>query len=105
MANPATVEAPDAIGSTTVSSNNRRNPRGKLGSFSIHAEGDFGSTELDYPNDKDVMDRFECAAGPVQFRLEECSLGILSTSLVEGADQMITAITRPTLLYLAARCI
>ncbi|RSH93832.1 ssDNA endodeoxyribonuclease [Saitozyma podzolica] len=47
VATPATNDV-DQIqgGSATVSSNNRRANRTKVGSFSIQAEGDFGSTEL-----------------------------------------------------------
>ncbi|WVQ78448.1 hypothetical protein IAT38_000534 [Cryptococcus sp. DSM 104549] len=37
----------------------QRRPR-EVGQFSIHAEGDFGSVELDYPNDREVMETFQC---------------------------------------------
>lgn len=50
VATPATNDAPDQAqgGSATVSSNNRRANRTKVGSFSIQAEGDFGSTEVSW---------------------------------------------------------
>jgi cell cycle checkpoint protein len=50
VATPATNDVPDQGqgGSATVSSNNRRANRTKVGSFSIQAEGDFGSTEVSY---------------------------------------------------------
>jgi len=43
-------------------------PRGVIGGmagaskplFRIKASGDFGSTEMDYPNDKEVLEIFEC---------------------------------------------
>ncbi|TFK27431.1 Rad1-domain-containing protein, partial [Coprinopsis marcescibilis] len=34
--------------------------------FRIHADGTFGSTEMDYPNDREVLETFECAE-TVQF--------------------------------------
>ncbi|GFZ45867.1 hypothetical protein JCM24511_03599 [Saitozyma sp. JCM 24511] len=83
VATPATNDAPDQAqgGSATVSSNNRRANRTKVGSFSIQAEGDFGSTELDYPNDKDVMDRFECTDGAVRFSYHSSHFALLSRAL------------------------
>lgn len=41
---------------------------GEMGQFSIQAEGDFGSVELDYPNDKEVMQRFICVDEGISFR-------------------------------------
>lgn len=40
----------------------------EMGQFSIQAEGDFGSVELDYPNDKEVMQRFICVDEGIFFR-------------------------------------
>lgn len=40
----------------------------EIGQFSIQAEGDFGSVELDYPNDKEVMQRFICVDEGISFR-------------------------------------
>jgi cell cycle checkpoint protein len=65
----------------TGSSNQRRYHRADVGGFSITARGDFGQTEvsynhpsmiklrkkLDYPNDREVMDKFDCAE-KVSFR-------------------------------------
>ncbi|WVO14178.1 hypothetical protein L204_101809 [Cryptococcus depauperatus] len=38
----------------------QKRQRDELGQLTIQAEGDFGSVELDYPNEKDVLERFAC---------------------------------------------
>ncbi|EIW66309.1 hypothetical protein TREMEDRAFT_70218 [Tremella mesenterica DSM 1558] len=59
-ATPRDSDVPPPVMDATGSSNDRRTQRARKGNFSILAEGDLGKTELDYPNDREVMDRFEC---------------------------------------------
>ncbi|KAK4688112.1 cell cycle checkpoint protein, partial [Tremellales sp. Uapishka_1] len=60
LASPADTDEMGNIARATASSEKRHQQRSDLGTFSIRAAGDFGQTELDYPNDKEVMDRFVC---------------------------------------------
>ncbi|KAK8869534.1 hypothetical protein IAR55_000100 [Kwoniella newhampshirensis] len=60
LATPPRESIPPQQPDATISSNGRHRHRAEVGQFSIQAEGDFGMTELDYPNDKEVMDKFEC---------------------------------------------
>ncbi|EMD34396.1 hypothetical protein CERSUDRAFT_140877 [Gelatoporia subvermispora B] len=39
----------------------RRNSRGSQPTLRLQADGNFGSTEMDYPNDKEVLETCECA--------------------------------------------
>ncbi|WVF71893.1 hypothetical protein IAT40_006703 [Kwoniella sp. CBS 6097] len=64
----------------TISSNGRYRHRAEVGQFRIEAEGDFGKTELDYPNDKEVMDKFECEER-VQFSYHSSHFALLSRAL------------------------
>ncbi|ORY30003.1 Rad1/Rec1/Rad17 [Naematelia encephala] len=73
---PVPPEQPNATGS----SNARHKQRADVGNFSIQAEGDFGKTELDYPNDKDVMDRFDCQE-QVSFSYHSAHIAMLSRAL------------------------
>ncbi|WVQ99013.1 hypothetical protein IAU59_006145 [Kwoniella sp. CBS 9459] len=70
---------PDQPGAT-ISSNGRHRHRAEVGQFRIEAEGDFGKTELDYPNDKEVMDKFECEER-VQFSYHSSHFALLSRAL------------------------
>ncbi|KAI0003358.1 Rad1/Rec1/Rad17 [Russula compacta] len=61
--------------------------------FRIHAEGAFGSTEMDYPNDREVLETIHCAE-PVSFsyrvahiaRAQRALQGSSKTSLRIGID-------------------
>jgi cell cycle checkpoint protein len=73
---PADTTHPPELLEATGSSNQRRYHRADVGGFSITAKGDFGQTDvsflvsyrqgeiadvqLDYPNDREVMDKFDC---------------------------------------------
>lgn len=60
---------PERDADVTANSTIRTGRRiGEMGQFSIQAEGDFGSVELDYPNDKEVMQRFICVDEGISFR-------------------------------------
>lgn len=54
---------------------------GEMGQFSIQAEGDFGSVELDYPNDKEVMQRFICVDEGISFSYHSAHFAHLSRAL------------------------
>ncbi|WWD16204.1 hypothetical protein CI109_100630 [Kwoniella shandongensis] len=60
LATPPKESVPPHQPDATISSNGRHRHRAEVGQFSIQSEGDFGMTELDYPNDKEVMDKFDC---------------------------------------------
>ncbi|KAF7768069.1 hypothetical protein Agabi119p4_7312 [Agaricus bisporus var. burnettii] len=49
---------PDAVDEATTGRQRRRN--GTKPILRIKAGGNFGSTEMDYPNDRDVLETFEC---------------------------------------------
>ncbi|KAJ7460910.1 Rad1/Rec1/Rad17 [Mycena galericulata] len=53
---------------TTANGRQRQQPRASNGTpmLRIQAAGTFGSTEMDYPNDRDVLETFECTR-PVSF--------------------------------------
>ncbi|OXC65828.1 hypothetical protein AYX13_05204 [Cryptococcus neoformans] len=53
----------------------------EMGQFSIQAEGDFGSVELDYPNDKEVMQRFICVDEGISFSYHSAHFAHLSRAL------------------------
>ncbi|RSH81787.1 ssDNA endodeoxyribonuclease [Apiotrichum porosum] len=54
--------------------------RRRDGSFSIHAEGDFGTVQFDYPNAREVMDAFECAE-EVTFSYAAAHVSLLGRAL------------------------
>ncbi|WRT67436.1 uncharacterized protein IL334_004407 [Kwoniella shivajii] len=60
LATPPKEPVPQVQPEATISSNGRHRHRAEVGQFKILAEGDFGITELDYPNDKEVLDKFDC---------------------------------------------
>ncbi|KAI0293392.1 Rad1/Rec1/Rad17 [Russula brevipes] len=64
----STCEKITLIGSPPEQSEPARRPRVKTAApvFRIHAEGAFGSTEMDYPNDREVLETVHCAE-PVSF--------------------------------------
>ena len=68
------------VNGATASSEARHRQRAQVGNFSIQAVGDFGSTELDYPNDKEVMDKFDCEE-PISFSYHSAHFGLLSRAL------------------------
>ncbi|OCF40635.1 hypothetical protein I317_05567 [Kwoniella heveanensis CBS 569] len=76
---PKAAPPPEQPGAT-ISSNGRYRHRAEVGQFKIEAEGDFGKTELDYPNDKEVMDKFECEER-VQFSYHSSHFALLSRAL------------------------
>ncbi|BEI81564.1 hypothetical protein CcaverHIS002_0207240 [Cutaneotrichosporon cavernicola] len=49
------------VADTTRLSRDRAIRRNTVGSFTVYAEGDFGNVQFDYPNDREVMDSFECS--------------------------------------------
>ncbi|GMK54043.1 hypothetical protein CspeluHIS016_0106290 [Cutaneotrichosporon spelunceum] len=53
---------PPEPGAVAVADTTRdRSMRHTVGSFTVYAEGDFGNVQFDYPNDREVMDSFECS--------------------------------------------
>ncbi|KAK1925153.1 Rad1/Rec1/Rad17 [Papiliotrema laurentii] len=82
-ATPRHQPAPPDVAQATASSNARRTHRADVGNFSIKAIGDFGSVELDYPNDKEVMDRFDCES-VVSFSYHSSHFALLSRALAQS---------------------
>ncbi|WVR05449.1 hypothetical protein IAU60_002465 [Kwoniella sp. DSM 27419] len=80
VATPPRAPAPPDQPNATISSNGRHRHRAEVGQFRIEAEGDFGKTELDYPNDKEVMDKFECEER-VCFSYHSAHFALLSRAL------------------------
>ncbi|KIR59745.1 cell cycle checkpoint protein [Cryptococcus bacillisporus CA1873] len=73
---------PERDADVTANSTIRTGRRiGEMGQFSIQAEGDFGSVELDYPNDKEVMQRFICVDEGVSFSYHSAHFAHLSRAL------------------------
>ncbi|WWC69155.1 uncharacterized protein I206_103091 [Kwoniella pini CBS 10737] len=80
LATPPKQAHPPKEPTATISSEGRHNHRAEVGQFKILAEGDFGITELDYPNDKEVMDKFECAE-QVKFSYNSTHFSLLHRAL------------------------
>ncbi|KAK6903248.1 hypothetical protein L486_06710 [Kwoniella mangroviensis CBS 10435] len=80
LAHPPKEPIPPREPNATVSSIGRRERRAEVGQFTILAEGDFGMTELDYPNDKEVMDKFDCAE-KVKFSYNSSHFALLHRAL------------------------
>lgn len=73
---------PERNADVTANSTIRTGRRiGEMGQFSIQAEGDFGSVELDYPNDKEVMQRFICVDEGISFSYHSAHFAHLSRAL------------------------
>ncbi|ORX33853.1 Rad1/Rec1/Rad17 [Kockovaella imperatae] len=79
-ATPRDRPRPDDELGATMNSNDRRSQRADVGSFAIKAIGDFGSTELDYPNDREVMDKFDCPE-EVSFSYHSSHFALLTRAL------------------------
>lgn len=54
--------------------------RAREGSFSLYAEGDFGTVQFDYPSGRDVMDAFECD-DEVTFSYSAAHISLLGRAL------------------------
>ncbi|WWC89735.1 uncharacterized protein L201_004660 [Kwoniella dendrophila CBS 6074] len=80
LANPPKEAMPQHEPNATISSNGRHRHRAEVGQFKIIAEGDFGTTELDYPNDKEVMDKFDCVKR-VKFSYNSSHFSLLHRAL------------------------
>ncbi|WVW82758.1 hypothetical protein I302_104769 [Kwoniella bestiolae CBS 10118] len=80
IATPPKAPIPPEQPGATFSSNGRRGHRAEVGQFKILAEGDFGITELDYPNDREVMDKFDCAE-KVKFSYNSSHFALLHRAL------------------------
>ncbi|KAI9637818.1 putative DNA repair protein Rad1 [Dioszegia hungarica] len=82
-ATPPRVALPDHLANATSSSNLRRAHKADVGNLGIKAQGDFGETQLDYPNEKSVMETFDVET-EVQFSYHYAHFAMLSRALQQS---------------------
>ncbi|WVQ76573.1 hypothetical protein IAR50_006245 [Cryptococcus sp. DSM 104548] len=59
----------------------RRKVRHEQGQFTIKAEGDLGTVELEHPNDRDIMQSFACVEGGMKYSYHSVHFSHLAKAL------------------------